>query len=49
MIHLLAAQDAPTQLLLSGGAAETIAPILARQYVLAPALVLEGLVAIARA
>ena len=30
MIHLLAAQDAPTQLLLSGGAAETIAPILAR-------------------
>jgi type III pantothenate kinase len=49
MIHLLAAQDAPTQLLLSGGAAETIAPILAREYVLAPALVLEGLVAIAQA
>jgi type III pantothenate kinase len=49
MIHLLTAQDAPTQLLLSGGAAETIAPILAREYVLAPALVLEGLVAIAQA
>jgi type III pantothenate kinase len=49
MIHLLAAQDAPTQLLLSGGAADTIAPILTREYVLAPALVLEGLVAIAQA
>jgi type III pantothenate kinase len=37
------------QLVLSGGAAETLAPLLARPAVVAPDLVLEGLVAIARA
>jgi type III pantothenate kinase len=37
------------QLVLSGGGAEVIAPILGQPHVLAPALVLEGLVAIASA
>jgi type III pantothenate kinase len=46
--NLLAAQQPQPQLVLSGGAADAIAPVLARPYILAPALVLEGLVAIAQ-
>jgi type III pantothenate kinase len=46
---MVAAQHGEPQLLLSGGAAEAIAPVLERPFVLVPTLVLEGLIAIARA
>jgi type III pantothenate kinase len=46
--NVVAAQHAQPQLVLSGGAAEVIGRILARPYILAPGLVLEGLVAIAQ-
>jgi type III pantothenate kinase len=47
--NMVAAQHGEPQLILSGGAGEVIGPILGRPYTLAPALVLEGLVEIARA
>jgi type III pantothenate kinase len=46
---LAAAGHGDPQLIVSGGAAEAVAPILARPYTLVPALVLEGLVRIAQA
>jgi type III pantothenate kinase len=46
--NMLSMQHVEPRLVLSGGAAEVIAPMLGRPYVLAPALVLEGLVRIAQ-
>ena len=47
--NMIVAQLGEPQLVLSGGAADLIAPALERPFVLVPALVLEGLLAIARA